>query len=342
MDAMDSNSKRQNPIDHPCVWRGDQLSERPDWIQQLSDQEQEEFGKLLSQPDMSLAPALTEHLKQIQHSLEHGSGAVWLKGLQFDGADDQSLQDAFLAMSCVVGTPLSQSATGERVFSVRNAGYAENDPRARGPNTNKKLSFHTDRCDVIGFLCIQPAISGGENQVVSSAELFNVIQSRRPDLLQILMQPYHYQRHTVDTANDLPFTLQPIFSFYEGHFAANFLRVLIERAHANPELPDMSDEQREALDYLEQVAGEEGMHLTFRQQRGDVLFLNNWVTLHRRTEFQDDPDPQNRRHILRVWLSMPNSRPLDPMFAGNYGETAAGAIRGGMRAANPDATTPNT
>ena len=35
----------------------------------------------------------------------------------------------------------------------------------------------------------------------------------------------------------------------------------------------------------------------------------------------------------RVWLSMPNSRPIDPMFAGNYGATEAGAIRGGMQAA---------
>ena len=76
------------------------------------------------------------------------------------------------------------------------------------------------------------------------------------------------------------------------------------------------------------------MHHTFRQQPGDILFLNNWVTMHRRTAFEDHESEALRRHILRVWLSMPNSRPIDPMFAGNYGATAAGAIRGGIRAAN--------
>ena len=94
----------------------------------------------------------------------------------------------------------------------------------------------------------------------------------------------------------------------------------------------MLPEQKEALDFLEEVASEPEMHCRFRQQPGDFLFLNNWVTYHRRTAFVDYPEPEKRRHILRAWLSVPNSRPLHPDFAANYGETAAGAIRGGMRA----------
>ncbi|MDG2013230.1 MAG: TauD/TfdA family dioxygenase, partial [Pirellulaceae bacterium] len=239
----------------------------------------------------------------------------------------------FEQVSTVIGTPISQSVSGETIFSVRDAGFADNDKRARGPNTRKKLSFHTDRCDVIGFLCLQQAKSGGENQLVSSPALFNEILKERPDLLRLLMQPYRYLRHTVDAANDLPFTEQPIFSFFEGYFAANFLRVLIDRADADPALPDMTASQKEALDFLETVAAKPEMHHTFRQQPGDMLFMNNWVTMHRRTAFVDHESLEKRRHILRVWLSMPNSRPLDPMFAGNYGATAAGAIRGGIQAA---------
>jgi hypothetical protein len=67
------------------------------------------------------------------------------------------------------------------------------------------------------------------------------------------------------------------------------------------------------------------------QQPGDILLLNNWVTLHRRTAFEDDDDPAKRRHLLRLWLAMPNSRPISPLFLENYGATAAGAVRGGMR-----------
>ena len=95
----------------------------------------------------------------------------------------------------------------------------------------------------------------------------------------------------------------------------------------------MSDLQREALDYIEQLADDPSLHVSFRQQAGDVVFLNNWVTLHRRSEFVDHTNPDRKRLLLRIWLSVPNSRPLDPRFAGSYGTTQAGAIRGGMRPA---------
>ena len=85
------------------------------------------------------------------------------------------------------------------MFHVRNEGFAENDPRARGPNTAKKLSFHADRCDVIGFFSWRQAISGGDNELVSSMAIYERIRDQRPDLLTLLMQPFPYKRHNVDT-----------------------------------------------------------------------------------------------------------------------------------------------
>ncbi len=144
------------------------------------------------------------------------------------------------------------------------------------------------------------------------------------------MQPFNYARHNVDAGNQLSYCRQPIFSFYDGDFAA-YLRVLIDRAYAMPDLPDMTAAQLEALDLLEEVASDPQLHVTFRQQPGDILLLNNWITFHRRDEFEDAPQPELRRHLLRIWLAVPNSRPLDPLFEANYGATAAGAIRGGMK-----------
>jgi hypothetical protein len=334
---LSRDSITTSPIDHPSVWQGAELLTRPDWQHILPAEETESLVEL-TRPDADvsrISPSLHRRLQTIQHTLEHGSGATLIRGLHISQFSTEQLSHLFENLARCIGTPISQSTAGERILSVRNAGFAADDPRARGPNTNKKLSFHTDRCDVIGFLCVQQAQSGGENQIVSSPALFNEILARRPDLLQVLMQPFCYQRHTVDMANNKPWTEQPVFSFCEGHFAANFLRVLIDRADADPALPDLTEQQREALDYLEAVAAEPAMHVTFLQQPGDMLLLNNWVTLHRRTAFDDHADPARRRHILRVWLSMPNSRPLDPMFAGNYGDTRAGAIRGGMQAAKP-------
>jgi len=242
------------------------------------------------------------------------------------------LARAFWALALQLGTPVSQSAEGKRLFDVRDAGYAPADPRFRGPMSSKRLSFHTDRCDVIAFMCLRQAISGGDNLLVSSMSLYNRLLDTRPDLLDALMQPVLYKRHNVDTANPRPYCRQPIMSFTDSHFACSYLRVLIDRAYAEPDTPDMTDAQREAMDTLEQLAEDPPMHVRFAQQPGDVLLLNNWVSLHRREAFEDHAAPERKRHILRIWLSMPNSRPLHELFIDNYGAVEAGALRGGMPA----------
>ena len=75
-----------------------------------------------------------------------------------------------------------------------------------------KLSFHTDRCDVIAFLCLMPAKNGGENQVIDSQVIEKIIQLERPELHSILKQKYPLKRHSVDSANEKPYVMQPIFS----------------------------------------------------------------------------------------------------------------------------------
>ena len=139
---------------------------------------------------------------------------------------------------------VSQSAEGERLFQVRDHGYAADDPRFRGPTSRKRLSFHTDRCDVIAFACLHQAEDGGDNFIVSSVALYEELRTRQPDVLKRLCQPLPYLRHTVDTGNALPYCLLPVFSEREGHFAAHFLRVLIDRADQAPDAPTLTPLQR--------------------------------------------------------------------------------------------------
>ena len=180
----------------------------------------------------------------------------------------------FLNLVSIIGTPVSQSSEGEMIFSVKDSGFSDNDPRSRGPNTRKKLSFHSDRCDVIGFLCLQQAMSGGENQIVSSVAIHNHMLKNYPELLNVLYEPFYYKRHNVDTVNELPYCRQPIFSVTEGKFACNLLRVLIDRAYAMSEIPDMSDLQKTALDKIEEIASTEIMHYSYRQEPVDIISVS--------------------------------------------------------------------
>lgn len=299
----------ENSLNSPAVWRGDELISRPGW----------------GQPFSSADP------KWILDELENGSGAIFLKGFPIDQHNKGSAREAFYDWSSTIGTPLSQNEKGDTVFDVSDAGFGKDDPRTRGPNTSKKLSFHTDRSDVISFLCWKQAKSGGENQLVSSLHIYNEISRRRPDLLDVLLDTFTYKRHTVDLGNQQPWCEQPIFSFQDGHFACSFLRILINRAHADPDLPDLTPAQVEAMDLLEAIAEEPGNACHFRQEPGDVLLVNNWSLLHRRSAFEDHEKPGDKRCLFRMWLSMPNSRPLDPRFEANFGATGAGEIRGGFR-----------
>lgn len=323
------------------TWRGEELFAQPDWEFALGGAERQELAEAaravadrpvedLARADAEL-PQLGPRLARVSHDLEHGSGAALLRGL--DGLGDEGLlARAFWLLALHLGTPLPQTADGARLLHVRDEGFAPDDPRFRGPHSNRLLSFHTDRCDAIAFLCARPARAGGENHVLSSEALRDALRERHPRHAATLERDaLPYLRHTIDPGNDRPYTLVPVFTEHAGHFAASLLRVLIDRADASPDAPDLTAEQRAALDALEEVAEDPALYASFRLEAGDVLLLNNWTTFHRRTAFEDEPDPARRRHLMRLWLATPNSRPLDPRYAEHFGATAAGARRGGLR-----------
>ena len=272
----------------------------------------------------------TEIHLRILDILENQQG-IYRLSIDLESQNENIAKTWFVEFCKKIGTPLSQNENGENLLSVRDQSLGEKDPRTRGPNTNKKLSFHTDRCDVIGFLCLQPAKSGGENQIIQSKEVEKIIKKERPDLHEILYQKFPYKTHSIDPANPLPFCEQPIFSSQNGYFACSYLRVLIDRADQDPDCPSLSNQQKEALDFLDSVCERNQLQTRFTLKRGDILFLNNWTTLHRRTAFEDFSELNQRRHLLRVWLSVANSRPIDNSFLSNFGAVGAGEIRGGIR-----------
>lgn len=61
-----------------------------------------------------------------------------------------------------------------------------------------------------------------------------------------------------------------------------------------------------------------------------MLFMNSFVTLHSRRSFRNHADPLLHRNLLRLWLSVPESRELPETYRSSYGAVAAGALRGGI------------
>ena len=62
---------------------------------------------------------------------------------------------------------------------------------------------------------------------------------------------------------------------------------------------------------------------------GDIQFVNNHVIYHARSAFEDD-DQGHDRLLMRLWLSMPNSRALPAGHEVLWRAIEAGALRGGI------------
>lgn len=329
-------------IDNAAAWRGREIRDHPDWEQTLTADDIGEIDSALSSvesrglalEDIEIAdfplPRLAGRLGALRTHLEDGVGSVLIRGWPAERHTLEQNRRVCWGLARHLGTPISQSARGERIFHVEDAGFGDRHAKARGPNTSKALHFHCDRCDVIGFLCIRQAKHGGDSYLVSSVTVHNEMLARRPDLLETLYEPFYYKTHNVDTGNRDRWCHQPIYAMVDGKLVGYVLRVLIDRAYDLPELPDMTARQREALDFLDTLCADPDLHYRFRQRPGDFFFVNNFTNFHSRSAFEDHEDPAKKRLLLRIWLSMPNSRALPPSFAGSFGATAAGALRGGI------------
>ena len=122
----------------------------------------------------------------------------------------------------------------------------------------------------------------------------------------------------------------PIFNIFQGYFACRFHRLYIDSIQELPEVPKLTKIQIKALDLLEQVANYDELCFERSFEYGDIIFLNNHITLHARHAYQDNIKDKKIRHLLRLWLSVSNSRPLSPSFKYLFHRTEPGVIRGGF------------
>jgi hypothetical protein len=80
---------------------------------------------------------------------------------------------------------------------------------------------------------------------------------------------------------------------------------------------------------LDKLANDPSNYLDIEFKPGDIQLIHNHVILHDRTDYEDWPQPERKRHLLRLWLCPPNGRPLPASFADRYGSTEVGN-RGGV------------
>src|SRR3546814_15433164 len=73
--------------------------------------------------------------------------------------------------------------------------------------------------------------------------------------------------------------------------------------------------EREAVAYVRELALRPDIRFDMDFQIGDIQLLNNHTILHARTDFEDWPEPERKRRLLRIWHNLTTRREPAPDFA---------------------------
>jgi len=148
-----------------------------------------------------------------------------------------------------------------------------------------------------------------------------------PELAQELCQPFPTDKRGEVSEGALPFYNIPVYNYYEGYLTSVYVGHYIHSSQRHPEAPRLTEQQLCALKLFDSLANDPKLHFSMDLQPGDIQFVHNHNILHDRSGFEDDPN--NKRHLLRVWLATPNARPLPPVIAELFGSSTVGD-RGGV------------
>jgi hypothetical protein len=328
-------------IGGPSAWYGSEISRRSDWIEPLSGAELAEIeaaslplataesgGQPLRRDDFPL-PTLRPRLAAILDEVLNGRGFVLLRGLPVRDWGPRKSALAFLGLGLHWGNLRAQNRHGHLLGHVKDMGLSSRDPQVRIYQTSERQNYHTDSADIVGLLCLKPAKTGGKSSLVSSVTIFNEMHRRRPDLLRVLFEPIETDRRGEVPEGRKPYFSIPVFNWYENRLSAIYHRSYIESARRFADVPPLTQQQIDALDLFDALANDPAICFQMEFQTGDIQLVHNHTLLHDRTAFEDWPESERKRHLLRLWLAPGNARPLPTIFAQRYGSVTPGA-RGGV------------
>jgi hypothetical protein len=329
-------------ITSPAAWLATDLSASNDWIDHFSAADCTEIDaalrtaqargatlETLTREDFPL-PTVAARIGNAREQIETGRGIRVLRGLPTAPYSKDELRLIYWGLGRHLGTAVSQSKDGDLLGDVRNFGADVFGAEGRGYKSKQQLSFHCDSCDVVALMVLRVAMTGGISMIASSVAIHNEIVRRRPELADALYEPMPWSWQGQEPAGEPGWYLQPVFNFFAGKFSCRYVRAHVRNAQRFEDAPRLTEAQTEALDMLDAIAWRDDVHLSMHFEPGDIQILCNHTCLHSRTAFEDYPEEDRRRHLLRMWLAVPNSRALSPRMSTIYQDTSPGAVRGGF------------
>ena len=307
----------REPLPIAAAWKGREMARRDDWREALTESDVEELdaalastkrsGKAmgeLSREDFPL-PTLTHKIDRWRREVAAGRGFQVLSGVPVTRWSQHEAETFFWCFGLHFGIPGAQNPQGDLLGHVIDTG--ESPDLVRHYRTRVNINFHCDAADVVGLLCLQKAKRGGQSRIVSSVSVYNELLRRQPDAVDRFYRPF-----TMDTKGEGGVQYLPVRPCrYDGDRLRTFYHTDYFRSAVGFRGESMlSLEDRVLLDLYNEIAASPKLYLDMDLQPGDIQLLSNHTILHARTDYEDFPEPERKRHLLRLWISLPARAPL--------------------------------
>ncbi|EPE05885.1 taurine catabolism dioxygenase [Ophiostoma piceae UAMH 11346] len=285
-----------------------------------------------------LPAPLAAVLAKVRDEVINGVGFAVLRGLPVESWTGRQSAIACLGLGAYIGPRLSQNGQGHMLGHIKDlAEGKEVNGEGRIYRTHKAQPFHTDESDIVGLLCVQQAIGGGENgegsggesQVVSAHNIFNTLRREHPEVLrQLCTAHWFYDRKGEESAGELPWMRTPGFYYHAGRLSMkwdSYYVGALQRFWEKDLLPRYSEAQLEAIRVMEEYCHRLCLEMTL--QTGDFQLVANTHNLHARSGYHDPDDVDKRRWLLRLWLATPEAEGGWPLPFADSGYVKRGGVQ---------------
>jgi len=309
---------RHEPIDGPSTWVGRDVRAE-DYRVELSVACQDEIRRTVDEmrtyplptivlrPGDYAMPACREHMARVRQILDQGVRFAIVDRLPVSEMDAHDATAIYWLLSSMISRPVAQKLDGTLIYDVLDTGQeALPGSGVRPDKTNIEIRFHNDNAynntppDYVGLLCLRRAMSGGHSRVISFHTAHNALLTRHPKELPRLYQPFWFDRQREFHAGESSVFAAPVFE-NPGELKARFSVHQINSGYALRGEP-IDDKGAAAISAMFDIVEEDGLSVDFDLEPGQMQFVDNRALGHSRTAFVDYPQPDRKRHLVRLWM----------------------------------------
>jgi alpha-ketoglutarate-dependent taurine dioxygenase len=252
-------------------------------------------------------PQCRAFMQRVQAALDEGVRFAVVDRLPMDELSDDEAQALYWILSSFLARPVQQKLTGTMIYQVHDTGQkAAPGSGVRPDQTNMDQYFHNDNSynttppEYVALLCVRPAKSGGISHVISFYTISNELLRAHRHVVPRLYREFWFDRQKENAPDEPEVMAAPMF-VYDGRLRAR-LGLFQIRGGYTLKNETMDPEAITAIETLRKIFADEALTFDFVMERGQMQFVNNRELCHKRTQFEDFDDPQDRRLLMRLWL----------------------------------------